>query len=132
MQRSLECNTQQCMSSCKAKVDPLIGVCTKCTMSQKLSKCDKQLSAKLVISTPNSNYTLVARFVAFLPMIRKIADDDTITNLTNKSPLKFLWLTWLTYIHPKQTKSSVMLPGCLPNLNQHLQSELAPAYMYIK
>ncbi len=45
-----------------------------------ISKAIKQLSAKLVIATLNSNYSLVA----FLPMIRKIADDDTITSLTNK------------------------------------------------
>ncbi len=56
--------THNACLSCKAKVDPLndvIGVCTKCTMSQKLSKCDKQLSAKLVIGTPNSS----RRFLAY-------------------------------------------------------------------
>ena len=40
----------------------------------------KQLSAKLVIVTPNTIYTLVA----FLPIIKQIANDDTITSATDK------------------------------------------------
>ena len=87
MQKSLECHTlEHTMHAFHAKqksnrsINDVIGVCTKCTMSQKLSKCVKQLSAKLVIVTPNTNYTLVA----FLPIIKQIANDDTITSTTDK------------------------------------------------
>ena len=75
-------------------------------LQQDKSKCDKQLSAKLVIATPNSNYSLVA----FLPMIRKIADDDMITSLTNKQEVT----TQILMADPFQaTYTGVLLTGIL-------------------
>ena len=64
MQRSLECHTlEHTMHVFHAK-QRWIHLMMSVPNVPCLSKCDKQLSAKLVISTPNSNYTLVA----FLPI----------------------------------------------------------------
>ena len=49
--------------TCKGKMTPLndkIGVCSKCKMSQRLDKCGKQLSAKLLVSAGGKFHTLVA------------------------------------------------------------------------
>ena len=58
-------------------------------MPQKLNKCAKQLSAKLEICNDSDTFTLVA----FLPMIRRIAQDDTITSLTSTDEVTTQLLT---------------------------------------
>ena len=68
--------------SCKGKVDSLnehIGRCTKCSTLQRLDKCSQQLSAKLIVGIQDRSLHLHA----FLPMIRRITNDDTITDDTN-------------------------------------------------
>ena len=47
--------------TCKAKVEPKsakVGNCTKCTMPQRLDKCVKQLSAKVIIQAGTQQKTL--------------------------------------------------------------------------
>ncbi len=55
-------NYNACLS-CKGKVDGLddtLGSCTKCSMTQRLNKCKKQLRAKLYISSGEDYFTLQA------------------------------------------------------------------------
>ncbi len=72
----------KCYVSCKGKVDSLddcIGRCTKCCTTQRLDECNMQMSAKLIIGNEDQAHTLHA----FLPMIRRITNDDTITDGKN-------------------------------------------------
>ena len=55
------------------------GVIGKCTKSQRLDKCTSSMTAKLFVSDGEHNLVLHA----FLPMIKCIAQDDCITELTN-------------------------------------------------
>ena len=64
--------------SCKNKVDPVsdkIGVCSNCSISQRLDKCTQHSSAKLLIAKGSDMYELVA----FLPIIKLIIQDDTVS-----------------------------------------------------
>ena len=68
--------------SCKGKVDPFnehIGHCNKCSTMQRPDTCSLQLSAKLIIGTQEHSHSLPA----FLPMIRRITLDNTITDNTD-------------------------------------------------
>ena len=67
--------------ACKSIVERsgAIGKCTKCSMSQRLDKCTSSMTAKLLVSDGEHNLVLHA----FLPMIKCIAQDDSITELTN-------------------------------------------------
>lgn len=76
-------NLMQCRSctACQSRVDVVnerIGRCSnsRCSAIQRLDKCSKSMSANLLICCdgcmPQRN------FKAFLPMIKAIADDDTI------------------------------------------------------
>ena len=70
-----------CITS-KEKINPLndkIGVCSKCSMTQHLDKCTQQLSAKLLVAAGDKTRTVVA----FIPIIRLITQDDTLTDLTS-------------------------------------------------
>ena len=68
--------------TCKGKIYPIndkIGVCSRCSMTQRLDKCAQQLSAKLLVAAGEQSRT----FVAFIPIIRRITKDETLTDLTS-------------------------------------------------
>lgn len=74
-------NTKACIT-CKGKIQeitPQIGRCTKCNMMQRLERCTKQLYAKLLVSVGQHDHQLHA----YLPMIKLITKDDTITDDTH-------------------------------------------------
>lgn len=69
-------------NSCNKKVDAssttsTIGHCTKCSTAQRLDRCKKQLYGKVIIRN-NSGESKDLNI--FLPMIRKIVNDETITD----------------------------------------------------
>ena len=69
-------NTHKACITCKGKVDiddDKIGICSKCSTSQRLDKCNEQISAKLIVAAGDKRRTLVA----FLPIIHQIIKDDT-------------------------------------------------------
>ena len=69
---------QACMN-CKARVEtvnPPIGNCSKCSMLQRIDKCAKQLSAKLLFDSAGSNISLHA----FTSILLKIAGHDDTEN----------------------------------------------------
>ncbi len=68
--------------SCSGKIDVVnnsIGHCGKCNTAQRLDKCPKPLSAKLLITAGDKSKYLHA----FLPMIRRITKDETLTDDTD-------------------------------------------------
>ena len=96
----------KCCISCKAKVDNIddhIGSCTKCSTTQRLDKCGKQLSAKLIIGNEDKTYSLHA----FLPMIQKIIEDMTITDDLNTDQLTVLLLSAKPFI-AKYTPNNII------------------------
>ena len=64
---------------CKGKVDPaddkILGTCTKCGTMQRLSKCNLQLTANIVIQSSTSYYT----FQAFGDFLQMITNQDEVT-----------------------------------------------------
>ena len=73
-----------CLSCKTGKVNPKnhhIGVCTKCSATQRLDKCGITMSASLLIDCEGHTQTLQAS----LSMIQSIAADGNITNESDES-----------------------------------------------
>lgn len=84
MQRSLGTPTSAATVLASAareinQVNGKIGVCSKCSVSQRLDKCAQQLSAKLLVIAGDKSHTVVA----FIPIIHQITKDHALTDLTN-------------------------------------------------
>ena len=60
-------------------MNDIVGICSKCSLVQKINRCPSELSAKLVIDDPENE---LHTFTAFQNMIRKITEDDTIDETT--------------------------------------------------
>ena len=82
------------------EITPQIGRCTKCNMMQRLERCTKQLYAKLLVSVGQHDHQLHA----YLPMIKLITKDDTITDDTHTDEVT----TQLLLSDPFQTTSHVI------------------------
>ena len=66
--------------SCSGKVEGttgMIGQCTKCSTVQRLDRCKKQLCCKVVLRNDNGQSKDLN---VFLPMMRKIISNETITD----------------------------------------------------
>jgi len=75
--------------TCKSKVDAKtskIGYCTKCSLPQRLDKCKKQLSAKLIVQSDAPQ----KRMQAFGPQLAEITgmqqDDIDVEALLTSAP----------------------------------------------
>ena len=72
--------------SCNGKVDPInarIGKCTRCSASQRLDKCKVNMSVNILVG-PNGN---TRSLYAYLPMIKAIMQNETITENTNEDDI---------------------------------------------
>ena len=68
--------------SCQCNVEPInerIGRCTQCSITQRLDKCSKSMSANIIVQYNGR----VRTFNAFLPMIQAITENDTIDEDTD-------------------------------------------------
>ena len=90
-----------CMN-CKARVETINapnGNCSKCSMLQRVDKCTKQLSAKLLFDSAGSNISLHA-FTSILMRMIGYDDNDTLpetTTLTQEQLLNTPCFTKITY-----------------------------------
>ena len=93
----LSLDTYKACLSCKARVEATeqsLGICSKCSLMQRIDKCVDQLSAKLMLQEQNGTITTLSAFGTLLQQMSMV---PVATDVTQETLLKAPPLQTITY-----------------------------------